>query len=289
MIVSSTVCLLRKFKRTADATKSHSIAGFLIAVAAARTSSFRVGWIGWISPRTVATSCIIASARKVVTFPTAIFLQIAVARKGDLTLSFKGGHNGEGHNHNDVASYILYAGNDPVLVDVGINTYTRFTFDKETRYAMIPWTRSAYHNLPMINGVEQRYGSNFASDAFSVSPDALSCSFAGTYPAEAGVSRATRAIDFTKNGLQLTDRFTFAGDAKKVTEVLMAVLPVRAEDDAVIIGERFRVRATGAKIATEYVPFADAPLERDWECEGVTRILLDFENTEEICIEVEKI
>lgn len=216
-------------------------------------------------------------------------LQIAVVRKGDLTLSFKGGHNGEGHNHNDVASFTLYGGNDPVLVDVGISTYTRFTFDNTTRYTMIPWTRTAYHNLPTINGVEQHRGADFAADAFSASPDTLSCSFAGAYPTEAGVSEVTRALDFTENGLQLTDCFAFTGEQKRVREVLMCVLPVRVEDDAVLIGERFRVCAKGAKISTEYIPFADPPLERDWECEGVTRILLDFENTEKICIKVEKI
>lgn len=216
-------------------------------------------------------------------------LQIAVVRKGDLTLSFKGGHNGEGHNHNDVASFTLYGGKDPVLVDVGINTYTRFTFDKATRYTMIPWTRTAYHNLPVINGVEQHDGSKFAADAFAASPDALSCSFAGAYPKEAGVSAVTRELEFTESGLQLTDRFAFTGEGKKVTEVLMSVLPVRVEKDSVIIDECFCVRAEGAKITTEYIPFADASLERDWQCAGVTRITLDFDSTAEICIKVEKI
>ncbi len=216
-------------------------------------------------------------------------LQIAIARKGDLTLSFKGGHNGEGHNHNDVASFTLYAGKDPVLVDVGIDTYTRFTFDNATRYTMIPWTRTAYHNLPTLNGVEQHRGSEFAADAFSASPDAFHCSFAGTYPEEAGVSAVTRDLAFTESGLQLTDRFTFTGEKKQVCEVLMSVLPVRTENGAVIIGEKFRVSAAGAKINTEYMAFADPLLEKDWQCEGVTRITLDFENTEEICIKVEKI
>lgn len=45
----------------------------------------------------------------------------------------------------------------------------------------------------------------------------------------------------------------------------------------------------GAKISTEYIPFADEKLEADWHTQGVTRILLDFENVEKIYIEVEKI
>ena len=167
-------------------------------------------------------------------------LQIAVARKGDLVLAFKGGHNGEGHNHNDVGSITLYDGKDSILVDVGINTYTRFTFDNATRYTMIPWTRTAYHNLPVINGVEQQRGAEHRTDDFRASHDGMLCSFAAAYPAEAGVSRVTRALELTKNGLQLTDRFAFTDEKKQVREVLMAVLPVRTEKDAVIIGDKFR-------------------------------------------------
>lgn len=216
-------------------------------------------------------------------------LQIAVARKEDLVLAFKGGHNGEGHNHNDVGSITLYDGKDPILVDVGINTYTRFTFDKKTRYTMIPWTRAAYHNLPLINGAEQLAGSAYGADSFVANGGELSCSFAGAYPAEAGVSRVTRTLSLAENGLQITDRFTFTGVEKSVREVLMAVLPVRVEADAAIIGERWRVCAEGAKVFAEYTPFEDDRLEKDWKCKGVTRIMLDFENTEEICIKVEKI
>ncbi len=217
-------------------------------------------------------------------------LQIAVARKGSLTLSFKGGHNGEGHNHNDVGSIILYDGNAPILVDVGINTYTRFTFDRKTRYTMIPWTRSFTHNLPLVNGAEQCAGSDFGADAFAASEEGLFCSFAGAYPAEAGVSKVTREVKITENGMSFTDIFVFTYEKKRaVTEVLMAVLPVREEKGAVIIGERVRVRAVGAKISLERIFFEDKKLEADWHTDSVTRILFDFEDTEEICIKVEKI
>ncbi len=216
-------------------------------------------------------------------------LQIAVARKGSLALSFKGGHNGEGHNHNDVGSIILYDGNVPLLVDVGINTYTRFTFDK-MRYTMIPWTRAAYHNLPLINGTEQCAGSAFGADAFAASEEELSCSFAGAYPEEAGVKKLTRTLKMTDTGMSFIDIIAFKDEKKRaVTEVLMSVLPAREEAGAVILGERYRVRAEGAKISLEQILFEDDRLEKDWHTDRITRILLDFENVTEIRIEVEKI
>jgi hypothetical protein len=81
-------------------------------------------------------------------------MELAVLRNGEMTLSAKGGFNREHHNHNDVGSFSLYYGTSPILVDIGISTYTKFTFDKTTRYTMIPWTRSAYHNLPLVNGTD---------------------------------------------------------------------------------------------------------------------------------------
>lgn len=216
-------------------------------------------------------------------------LQIAVARKGDLTLAFKGGHNGEGHNHNDVGSITLYDGQTPLLVDVGINTYTRFTFDNTTRYTMIPWTRTAYHNLPLVNGAEQHRGAEHRADDFRASRDGMLCSFAQAYPEEAGVSTVTRALTLTESALQITDRFAFKGEQKQVREVLMAVLPVRVENGAVIIGDQFRVSAEGGQASAEYVPFEDARLEKDWRCDGITRILFDFDGAEEICIKVERV
>ena len=40
---------------------------------------------------------------------------------------------------------------------------------------------------------------------------------------------------------------------------------------------------------TEYMPFEDAHLEFDWQCEGVTRIVVAADNVEKITIKIEKI
>ena len=217
-------------------------------------------------------------------------LQIAALRAGTLTLHAKGGHNREHHNHNDVGSFTLYDGSTPLLVDVGINTYTGLHFNRETRYVAIPWVRSPYHNLPIVNGQEQQYGSEFRGDAFAVREGEITVSFAGAYLPEAGLEKLTRTLLLTENGLCLTDAFSFADGANRaVTEVLMSVLPVDAEADRVILGQRYGLRAEGGRIRTEFIPFTDPLLERDWGCTGVTRILLDFENTEKVCIEVTKL
>lgn len=213
-------------------------------------------------------------------------MQLAVLRKGSWTLTVKGGHNHESHNHNDVGSYTLYEGDTPVLVDVGIGTYTRFTFQKSTRYTMIPWTRSVTHNLPIVGGVEQKQGDAFRADRFDVAEKRAEVSFANAYPGEAGLSSLVRAVTLEEDAVTVTDQFAFSKEnAIPVTEVLMSILPVRMEGGDVILGERYRISANGA-IRTEWMAFEDAELENDWKTDGVTRILIENESPNRVTVRV---
>ncbi|MFE5258622.1 heparinase II/III domain-containing protein [Streptomyces coelicoflavus] len=78
-------------------------------------------------------------------------VQVVTARQQEGTtlgfhLAAKGGHNGEPHNHNDVGTFIAALDGRPILVDVGVETYSRATFGPE-RYSI--WTmRSSWHNAP---------------------------------------------------------------------------------------------------------------------------------------------
>ena len=217
-------------------------------------------------------------------------LEIAAIRSGDFCLNAKGGSNGDSHNHNDVGSYTLYDGETPILIDVGICTYTRFTFRPEYRYSMIPWTRTLYHNLPLPNGVEQKAGDEFRTDSFSAREGEINVSFAKAYPDEAGIRTLTRSLTLCEQGLTCTDRFAFANDASQsVTEVLVTTLPSRIEGNSVILKDAYRIYADCGAVTTEFTPFQDPKLESDWNTNGVTRILFTAENAKEIRITVERI
>lgn len=70
-----------------------------------------------------------------------------------------GSNNGVSHNHNDVGSCMFYYNGKPVLIDVGVGTYTHKTFSAN-RYDI--WTmQSGYHNLPTINGCDEHQGKEF--------------------------------------------------------------------------------------------------------------------------------
>ncbi|MCC5833139.1 MAG: heparinase II/III family protein [Opitutales bacterium] len=128
-----------------------------------------------------------------------------------LKVAAKGGHNDESHNHNDIGNFILYIDGEPALIDVGHGTYTRRTFGQE-RYT-VWFNRSEYHNVPTINGFEQKPGPRFAARNadFEYTEDyaKLSLDIAGAYPEEAGVREWTRIIRLNRSeSLELSDRFT---------------------------------------------------------------------------------
>lgn len=117
-------------------------------------------------------------------------IQVMVARDNpDSAQGFfvaaKGGHNDESHNHNDIGHFTLSIDGLPVIVDAGVETYTKRTFSAQ-RYDI--WTmQSAYHSLPTIGGVQQLPGGTHAARDVEYHADdqaaELKLDIAGAYPA----------------------------------------------------------------------------------------------------------
>lgn len=158
-------------------------------------------------------------------------IQVLTAREragsaSGLFLAAKGGHNAESHNHNDIGSVIVALDGRPVVIDVGVGVYTRQTFSAD-RYTI--WTmQSGYHNLPVINGHEQRDGRAYtARDVVAtLSEDAagLSLDIAGAYPAEARIRRWQRAARLergTSPRIVLTDDYDLAAPPTSLALHLM--------------------------------------------------------------------
>lgn len=99
-------------------------------------------------------------------------LQVAALRESDnadkgFYIGIKGGHNAENHNHLDVGNFVLYCDGKPVIIDPGVGTYTRFTFDINYRYKMFAF-RTEDHSLPVINGKGQWIEREHHADDFTV-------------------------------------------------------------------------------------------------------------------------
>ena len=148
-------------------------------------------------------------------------LQVIAARSypnstEGLYFAAKGGHNEESHNHNDVGEFIVYADGKPLLVDVGSATYTSKTFTGE-RYTQ--WNvQSGYHNLPQINGVDQRNGKDYhatkVKSSINKNKVKFSLDIAQAYPKEAQVKSWERSIEF-KRGDRITVKEKYKLNAYK--------------------------------------------------------------------------
>jgi len=181
-------------------------------------------------------------------------IQVLSARRREgstagLYLAAQGGHNAESHNHNDVGNFIVYANGLPAIIDLGPESYTAKTFSAQ-RYEI--WTmRSAYHNCPLIRGVEQRAGREFAAREvdYRLTPAGprLTMDIAAAYPKEAGAERWLRSwfLDREKNAITVDDEWSLRS-ASKLELTLMAASEPRAADGAVTIKERVRVEHDGA-------------------------------------------
>ncbi len=218
-------------------------------------------------------------------------IQVMAARQREgsadgLYLAAQGGHNGESHNHNDVGNFVVYADGLPVIIDIGVETYSAKTFSA-ARYDI--WTmQSAYHNLPTIDGVMQKAGSEFAADDVAYHSDDLAALFslniAPAYPSSAGLQTWTRTLrlDRRANQIELTDHYILNRHVAEITWTFMTPCEAKpvGPGEIVFAGRTFQsgnVRlAYDARLLVpkiEEIPLKDARLRGVWG-ERLFRILL---------------
>ena len=215
-------------------------------------------------------------------------LQNSFVRAGQWYYAAKGGHNAENHNHNDVASFMIYHQGQAVLIDPGCGTYTKSTFDASNRYKI--WTmQSGWHNLPVINDCEQLPGVQYHADFFRVDDKNTAISFASAYPKEAKVETALRQIAITEHGVTLSDRFIFNDDKNTVEEHFITLLKPEQTDSGVLLGGKYLLIPNVAyTMRDEYMDFDDdEKLTEAWGIKGVYRIRLCFLCNKEIDIKIE--
>jgi hypothetical protein len=150
--------------------------------------------------------------------------------------------------------------------------------------------QSGYHNVPVINGVEQKDGASFKAKntTFVSSPKSatFSTDIAGSYPADAKVKSWVRSYTLNRGkSLVVNDKFELsevkAGSVTsanfvtscKVTEVKSGLL--KLEGDGFSINMAYNPKVV--KPVIEFKEVNDRSLKRYWP-NGATRIKLEFIN-----------
>ena len=122
------------------------------------------------------------------------------------------GHNDLSHNHNDVGSFMVYVDSKPIFIDIGVGTYTSKTFSSK-RYEI--WNmQSQFHNLPIINGIQQKEGKNYKASKVKASQNTkeymYTVDIANAYSEDAAVQSWVRDFRLIKktNTLHVTEKYT---------------------------------------------------------------------------------
>jgi hypothetical protein len=199
----------------------------------------------------------------------------------------KGGFNAESHNHNDVGSFVLYYDGKPCIIDLGREEYNAKTFSSK-RYEI--WTmQSGYHNLPVINGIEQKDGAEFKAKKTTFTSDPKSAKFStdisGAYPKDALVNSWIRSYKLNRGkNFVVDDKYNLASLSKmptganfmtccKVSEIKPGLL--KLEGDGFTLNMSYNARLASCKI--ENIILTDRSLKKYWP-ENVRRIRLDYLN-----------
>ncbi len=169
-----------------------------------------------------------------------------IRRRGRFFAGLKAGNNADSHNHNDVGSFTVYLDGKPLLIDVGVESYTSKTFS-DRRYEI--WTmQSSYHNLPAFDpdgrNIMQHDGEEYCATDVELSPDhnEIRMNLAGAYTAHGEVPEMKayrRSFRVEEGAILVRDETDFPG---KVRIYLMTAEPVRRESEQTwLIGERCRL------------------------------------------------
>lgn len=196
----------------------------------------------------------------------------------------KGGHNDETHNHNDVGNFIVYDNAEPVIIDIGVGTYTAQTFSKQ-RYELFN-CRSAYHNVPMINGIEQQQGAAYRAKDVTYSYDdklaMFSLDIAQAYPKNAAVNKWERIVILNRGeNVTVTENYELNKYLQASQIVLICCEDAQETEAGVIsIGDKHKIQFDDKQlhVSIEKIVYDDTIIHNAWNNKNLYRIILTIQS-----------
>ncbi|MES2332082.1 MAG: heparinase II/III family protein [Bacteroidota bacterium] len=215
-------------------------------------------------------------------------VELMTARtNNELFIASHGGNNAESHNHNDVGDFIIYADGAPVIIDAGKGTYMAITFSRD-RYKLW-YNTSPYHNVPLVNGIEQEANGNAKANNVSFNTSNSLTTFTmnleKAYPEKAGIKLWNRniVVDHQKNTIKVKDSYQLT-DNPQLTQTFMTVCDTEIDTPGKIVfttEKNQKVQlvydATDWKATKEKMALTEPHeqgLKANWNNKSVWRILL---------------
>jgi len=198
-----------------------------------------------------------------------------------LYLCIKGGTNGESHNHNDIGNFIIYKNGKPIIVDAGIGLYTNTTFG-EKRYTNW-WANGFYHNIPMIDGIEQKSGPEYKAEnvvcTLSDEKDDIRLELRSAYENKDKITSLTRkaSLDRTISQIVIEDVYDFS-EAMGYDCILLLKHKPKFNDSGFTCGEAVvQVEGTDFESKITEIDLTYDSIFTDGWGEKLYRLVLHFE------------
>lgn len=205
-----------------------------------------------------------------VSFPS---VGLTIFRNSRYALAVKSGGNADSHNHNDTGSLILYRDGLPVLIDVGVETYTAQTFS-DRRYEL--WTmQSAFHNVSNFGPHQQLPGEQYRAVVLGEDDKSIALELKDAYPRGIGLDTYLRRVDFSDAGVLIEER---------VRSRNQAVLTLMVRDEPAEIPGGLHLGGGGAELlfpgscVVEALAIADERLRQALPS-TIWRILIPYQET----------
>ena len=194
---------------------------------------------------------------------------LLIVRDQRLFLAAKMGDNDDSHNHNDTGSLIIYKDNRPFLIDVGVETYTKFTFS-EARYTI--WTmQSAWHNVINFGDVQQLPGEKYRAEVkrAEIKKDSavIEAELKSAYP-EGTIGSYVRTVRLEKGiGISVEDRLDQLPAGTYLT-FMTAEAPVWYQEErggVLKVGPLGEIKIEGdGYVEIERIEMTDPKLNHEW-------------------------
>ncbi len=197
---------------------------------------------------------------------------LSIYREDGVVLAVKSGCNDDSHNHNDTGSITLYSKVHPLLVDIGVETYTKKTFSSE-RYTIFTM-QSQYHNLVNFGSVGQEAGPEYRAENVIATDSGVSMSLEKAYP-EGTVASYKRTVAFEGKKIRVLDETV--GGTLPILSLITMDYPESKDNKLTFSG--WEIAFTGAKgISVEVIPINDKRLRLAWP-DKLYRVLIEMEDT----------
>ena len=210
-------------------------------------------------------------------------LQMTARTDNGWKIGSRFGYPGIQHGHNDIGEVILFVDNNPVLIDVGVATYTADTFGPN-RFKL--WSmRSDWHNCPSPNSVLQHQGWDYGSKDCTCTENngviTFSSDMANCYVREGKVESYKRVIelnDAEQTYLKITDTFSLSERIAPDLEYFVTPGKVqKLSDTSLLINsagtEMILEWSDNLSVKIEEAEIPEASLKKKWK-NGLRRIVL---------------